>query len=320
MEVTIDSRIELVTIIQTLCNYWDDLSQKFYSKSLFSCRYKDNIQKYYKSFSHHKSIKLYRELCNDIPNIDEFLRLGLSCSEPPSFNSQIDNKCFPDNLYNFIDKVKSFYTDTNTELFFKNNKIEYNSILSDFNKNIDIVKYSNDIYNYLDIQEKIFKIIISPLIFGNFCISINTNNKDIINYIIISPVDYQDNKYIFRSESSIRCLLWHEICHSVINELTKKYIIQFNINNYEVPGIFKKQFYDKFETIINEYIIRSITIILESNYCDANSLIAYEKQNGFNNINLVVDFLRNNYVENKKFIKNDKYTKIIEYVLNILCP
>jgi hypothetical protein len=55
MEIIIDKRIELITVIQTLCNYWDNLSLNSTKKYLF--KYKDNVTEYFKKYKTHEIIK-----------------------------------------------------------------------------------------------------------------------------------------------------------------------------------------------------------------------------------------------------------------------
>ena len=50
MEIGIDKRIELMTIIQTICNYWDDLSIKFGNNPLYKCKYKENVKEYFEKY------------------------------------------------------------------------------------------------------------------------------------------------------------------------------------------------------------------------------------------------------------------------------
>jgi hypothetical protein len=92
MEIIIDQRIELLTIIQTLCGYWDNLAQKYYQKTLFQCKYKDNIKEYFRKYEQHETLVLYKNICNDEQNISAFLQLVLSYSEFPAFNKTADYK------------------------------------------------------------------------------------------------------------------------------------------------------------------------------------------------------------------------------------
>ena len=308
MEIIIDQRIELITIIQTLCNYWDNLAKRFFNKELFQCKYKDNINNYFEEYKQNETIDLYNKICNEEMEISAFLTLVLNYSDPPKL-SKIAN--FNENKYEyFMDSIRKFYKETEFDCFFESNKSEYKKIINDFGNKEDTLNELNSIYEYLDINKKNFEIIISPLVFGNFGISIYSKN-----YIIISPLDYKDNKYIFGSEESIRNIIWHEIGHTVINDLTKKYFDQNNYKNIEIPVKFVNMFYTNLETIINEYIIRSITCLLEKDSNCAKTLLDYEIKKGFNEIENIKNYILENCSENNKLNKSIKYEKLINYVI-----
>jgi len=154
---------------------------------------------------------------------------------------------------------------------------------------------------------------------GCFGITILTNKNATINYSIISPFDYKENKYIFGSKYSILELLWHEICHLTINDLTKSFISQFDINNKIISDNFIKHFYTDIETIINEYIVRAITIrLFEINYGKENIEILTKDsiQKGFTEIEAIKYYISNNCEKSGKFSKKDGYKELINYVIN----
>ena len=306
MEIIIDQRIELITIIQTLCGYWDNLSIRFYEKALFQCKYKDNIKEYFEKYKKNETIDLFNKLCNEETDISAFLTLVLNYSAPPLLNKNINCK---ENEYEcFIDSIKKYYTETKFDCFFENNQNEYNKIIYDFgyelSNEIDII------FDILDINSINYKVIISPLVLGNF--GINTFTE---NYVIISPIGYKNDKYIFNSKESIKNIIWHEIAHTVINDLTKKYYNQVKFENVKIPEIYVNNLYNNWETIVNEYIVRAIANIMEKNNDCAKGLLEWEIKNGFNEIENVRNFILENCIKNNKFNKKDKYEKLIEFVI-----
>jgi len=319
MEISIDQRIELITIIQTLCNYWENLSVKFFGKKFFQSKYRDNINHYFNKYKQHEAVRIYGDLCNFEPNISAFLEMILCFSPPPDLSllKNIDNTHSNILKQDFIDSLKNFYSDTNFRYFFESNKSEYNNIVNDFNINGNIDVNSKVIFDYLDISNDNFKIIISPLVMGNFSISIRALENKINNYLIISPLDYKEGKYFFGSESSIKYLLWHEIAHTVVNDLTKKYISQSEIDSIIMPEVFKNGIYNNFETVINEYIIRAITFSLVKNN-DANSLLEHETNNGFTEIQDIKSFIERTCEKKNKLLKDDTYGSLVNFVIEVL--
>jgi len=309
MEIYIDQRIELITIIQTLCNYWDNLAQKYFNKTLFQCKYKENITQYFEKYQQNEILSLYKNLCNDESDISTFLTLILNYSQPPELKKIFNNN---ENKYEqFIENVRNFYMEANINYFFENNKDEYEKILNNFGNKENILKDIGSIFNYFDIDNKNYKIIISPLILGNFGISIGMDN-----YILISPLEYKENKYIFGSNESIRNIIWHEISHTVINNLTKKYFNYSKYEKMEKSNILVNNIYNNMETIISENIIRSITYLLEKDNNCSKALLDYEIKSGFNKIEEIKEYIIKNCTENNKFVKDKKYIGLIDYVIN----
>jgi hypothetical protein len=325
MEILVDKRIELLAVIQTIAQYWDNLSLKFFNKKLFQCKYKEDVDKYFNKYKNHETVKLYGELCNNVQDFSAFINLILCYSDPPNLDNiaNIENNInsfinlnIPYNK--FISGIKHFYEDTNFEYYFKNNKNEYEKLINDYMNKNDLKEFVNIVDIYLGSDTKNYSIVISALLMGNFGIKILSNKNITYNYSVISPFDYKENKYIFGSKFSILELLWHEISHLTINDLTKNYIDQFDISCKIISNDFIKHFYTDIETIVNEYIIRAMTIrLLEINYGErtVENLIQDNIQKGFKEIESIKNYISKNCEKDNKFLK-EGYKELMEFVIN----
>jgi hypothetical protein len=325
MELIVDKRIELIAVIQTLDHYWDNLSMNYSGERLFKCKYKENVYNFFKKHKEHETVKLFTKLCNNVQDISAFINFVLCYTNPPNFgniaNIDINTNCLiKDNIpyENIIDGIKLFYEDTDFEYFFENNRNEYEKIINDYMNKNDLKKYVNMADLYLENYTENYTIVISALLMGCFGIKILTHENTTENYSVISPFDYKEGKYIFGPEYSILDNIWHEISHLTINDLTKSYISRFNINNKEVSEVFIKQFYTGIEAIVNEYIIRAITIrLFEINFGEktAENIIQYEIRKGFKEIVSIKNYISKNCENHNKFTKDEGYKKLMEYVI-----
>jgi len=261
----VDKRIELMAVIQTMTHYWDNLSLNFFNIKLFKCRYKDNVDSYFSKYKNHETIKLYGELCSNVQEISAFINMVLCYSNPPDFdniaNVQDNINCLiKQNIpyENFINRIKRFYEDTNFEYFFENNRNEYEMLVNDYINRNELKEYVNIVDMYLGKNTKNYTIVVSALLMGNFGIKLLTNENITYNYSIISPFDYRENKYVFGPKIFISELLWHEIGHLTINDMTKSYIDQFNICHKVISNDLTNNLYTNIEAIINEYIPESV--------------------------------------------------------------
>jgi hypothetical protein len=326
MEIIVDKRIELMAVIQTIVHYWDNLSLKYSNKKLFKCKYKENIDKYFKKYKKHETVKLYGELSNNVQEISAFTNLVLCYSNPPNLDSIANiedniNCLVKQNIpyENLINGIKRFYDDTNFEYFLENNEDEYEMLINDYINKNDLNEYLKKIDIYLGNNTKNYIIAVSALLMGCFGIKIFTNKNVTYNYSIISPFDYKENKYIFGSKFYILDVFWHEISHLTINDLTKSYITQFNISKKKVSDDFRRIFYTDIETIINEYIVRAVTIrLFEINYGEkvVEGLIQDNIKKGFTEIEPIRDYISKNCEKDNRFIREEGYKELVDYIIN----
>jgi len=328
VEIIVDERIELMAVIQTMDNYWDNLAIKYFNKKLFNCKYKEDVDNYFNKHKNHKAVKLYSELCNNVQDISTFINLALCYSNPPNLDNIANIENNINSLYklnipyeNLINGIKRFYEDTNFKYFFEKNRSDYEQLKNDYINRNDLKEYVNIVDIYLESSTKNYTIAVSALLMGCFGIKIITNENITHNYSVISPFDYKENKYIFGAKYSVLELLWHEISHLTINELTKKYINQFNLRSKIKSDDFINHFYTDIETIVNEYIIRAITIrLLEINYGEkiVENLIQDNVQKGFTKIKIIKEYISTNCEKNNKFTKEEGYKELLDFVINKL--
>jgi hypothetical protein len=111
-------------------------------------------------------------------------------------------------------------------------------------------------------------------------------------------------------------IAWHEISHTIINDLTLKY---YDPNKHKkiIPSdklIFK--IYNSVDSLVSEYIVRAITLLLERDKDCAEELLNYTIFEGFNEVENIKDYILKNYSVNNKFTINNDYSKLIEYVID----
>ncbi|NJK96753.1 MAG: DUF4932 domain-containing protein, partial [Bacteroidales bacterium] len=117
---------------------------------------------------------------------------------------------------------------------------------------------------------------------GFYGINIPEGNNYAI-YNVMSPIDNNNEVMQFGSEDHFRNIVWHEFSHSFINHLTDQYIEKVKI--YEpllfnpIKSAMAAQAYSNWTSVVNEHIIRAITIRLTAKRYgdkDAKSLFQSE--------------------------------------------
>jgi hypothetical protein len=242
----------------------------------------------------------------------------LCYSDPPELNctADYDVSSAVKNPGEFVDSMKKFYLDTDFRHFFETSQGEYEKILGAVGRREEINENAQCIFNYLGIEDKNYNLIAAPLVMGNFGVNIKNRKNERINYIIRSPYEYKDNKYNFGAGNVI---LWHEISHTAINDLTGTYINHFNIDAIKPPEKFKKISYCSIKGIICEYIVRAITLRMTELMEGKESMISvlnHETGQGFTAVEEIKGYIEKNCEADKQLIKDDNYKGLIGCVIN----
>jgi hypothetical protein len=164
---------------------------------------------------------------------------------------------FPDksDLHEFTACLKYYSEISKFNVFFNDNGPSYKNLICSFSSTLNTENSINAIENYVRKYNKTYNIIIAPLCLGNYGFKIEGQL-----FIVFSPVNYKDGQYRFSPPFYSEMLLWHEICHSFVNDLTGNY--KTLIEELKIPDCFKNGVYDDISTVINESLINAICIRL----------------------------------------------------------
>jgi hypothetical protein len=238
INLSVDKRIELVCSVQTLASYWDDLSVKFFNKKLFDCPYRTGIFDYFNSYKH-VILESYNALANNVLNFSAFFNLFLYYSDPPELSNRTKVpegvlNCFPDKsaLHEFTARLKDYAEISKFDVFFNDSGPLYKDLIRSFSGALNAGNSIDVIENYAGKYNKTYNIIIAPLCLGNYSFKIEDRL-----FIVFSPVNYGDGQYRFSPPFYNEMLLWHETCHSFVNDLTDNY--KTLIEDLKIPDCFK---------------------------------------------------------------------------------
>jgi hypothetical protein len=223
--------------------------------------------------------------------------------------------CFPDKsaLHEFTARLKYYSEISKFNVFFNNNGPLYKNLICSFTSNLNTGNSISSIENYAGKYNKTYNIIIAPLCLGNYGFKIADQL-----FIVISPVNYRDGQYRFSPPFYNEMLLWHEICHSFINDLTGNY--KTLIEDLKIPDCFKNGVYDDISTVINESLINAICIrLFEINGNIGGSTYLLNESNNKGNIyiNDIIQWLIA-YEKNTDLSFSDYYIKNFPLLFNRL--
>ncbi|QAT62368.1 DUF4932 domain-containing protein [Acidilutibacter cellobiosedens] len=325
--VSVDSRIELISIIQTLAGV------KHLTRLTFD--YKDDVLDYFNEYKDHPAVKLFKEYDSKGFNYQRPMYFILCCNYNKgllSFDEELYNKQdqLDFNIFskdknkidNFIHQLNDFISASKFDNFFDSNKNRYAGYISNYEKIVNIVDAKKRLEQYYGVGQKSYNVILVPLILaGGY--GINIKNEEKLNdiYCIMGPIDMKNNDLLFYIENLPKYIEYHEFSHSFVNPLFSKNKNKIN-ENYKlskllekVGGDMKRQDYGNIEGFLNELIVRSVVARLISKYEgeeDYKRVIEFEKEKGFIYIEEVCNSLEN-YEKNR-----DKYPTFESYYGEII--
>jgi len=291
LKITVDPRIELLTVVQQLSDY-DFLTQLDFT-------YKNNMMDYFSEYKKHKAVKAFSKLSNSGFYYDSPPNVMLYLSNPPSLqkklsipNDLISRASSKKKLYNFIDTLSDFSVDSDFKGFYNKNLPFYKTIIDNVYNNMKDMKLIEELDSYYGMEVNSYTLILAPMLHnGGYGPNIKAKNGLYDVYGIIGPssiIKGQGEEIIpDYSMESIREIVWHEFGHSFVNPLTDKHLNE--INKYDslysyIETKMKSQAYANWETCVDEHINRAVTarlIYLNQGQSVYDKVIEVEKKCGF---------------------------------------
>ncbi|MBV1816516.1 DUF4932 domain-containing protein [Anaerosalibacter bizertensis] len=288
LNIMIDPRIELLSIVQYLSNY----DEEYDLMTKYDFEYRGRVDEYFTPFKEHKAVKLFDRLSDKgflyhiPPETMLYMTNKFKLREDIDMSEYlIENK---KELEEFYESLYDFFRDTKFNDFYDENEEYYFSLVENVSHTIDgeddIIK---ELEEYYGIKQKSYNLILVSLYtevgFGIRLGTVADEGYEI--YSVIGPT-VSNNNVGFGSKTNFNSIQIHEFSHSFINPLTEKYwneAKKYSKLYIPVKDTMEKEAYGDWESCLNEHIIRAITA--RFNYKKDKSLgdntIEWEKENGF---------------------------------------
>lgn len=272
LNVSIDPRIELLTVVQQQADYKLltslDYAYVRESKETFKAFKNDEAVKQFKAmssdgFSYHcpPAAMLYRSMPNE-----------LSANEPFS-----EDLCMraggEENLETFMKEMALISKHSNFSKFYRNHKSFYQEQVDSVFEVAQKEALTSKLNDFYKMDHGSYNLILSPLqLNGGYAWKLKNGDGKIDFYGFIGPDSVSKDLPTF-SEEAIRCLVLHEFSHAYVNPLTTLH--QEDVQALEalfvpIEKTMTEQAYGSWENTLNEHIIRAINARLElQNYGEA---------------------------------------------------
>jgi hypothetical protein len=295
LHISIDPRMELLSVIQILSDYKIINRKTPYSNEIIS---------YFSAFSTHDAVLLTNDLFKKGFSYDAPVGFMLHQSQVPELKQQVEYSDYlvnradgKHNLDNYRKAIEQFAKESNFEKFWESHEDFYKNIIELSTNNIDNADLISKIEEYFNEKQNSYNIIICPSFKGNYGPRIPSKKDNFDIYSCISTTNATE-KYPYVSNESIKYIVWHEFGHSFVNPQTEKFSYKVNSLSklYDpIASDMSRMAYGTWSTCVNEHIIRAINIRLQLKYVSPQasaSLINEELANRFIYISPLVNKLK----------------------------
>jgi hypothetical protein len=324
LSISVDPRIELLSIVQYLSDY-GKLDRSLVTQ--LEQTYRKDIDERFSKFKSHSVIDFFNRMSKNGFSYDAPPTAMLYLDSDLSLNKEASKYIDPMlwaraggeiRLTAFIKALRSFAEESEFPEFFKAHKLFYEQILRETAELVqgrDVVKQLEAYYGE---KKNGYTVIISPLL-GGGSFGPQIEQKEGKNvYCIIGPLKMHDGIPIFGSTGFFNQLQWHEFSHSFVNPLSEKnmplvgkYSHLFN----PLKSRMSAQAYSEWKIVVNESVIRAVTTRLAYQFDGAaagDRELDYNKSNGF----IFTDALAGKLEEYEK--RRDRYPTLASFYTQLI--
>lgn len=292
--VTVDPRIELMTIVQLLSGY------AYLTK--VNSDYRRAVEQYFAPYKEHRAVKLYAEMSKARFVYDAVPKALLTFTAPPELQPRAElpfsitrRAGGKEKLEEFVTALRDFAQQSKFNDFFALQHDTYERVLAALRPQVEsgIAQLRN--YNGLPLQNCT---LVAGMLIHNGGFNATINGKGGVElYAIIGAYDVREGLPVFSEGGSVAYLTQHEFSHSYVNPWVEKHAGE--VRKYEalyqpIKEAMRKAAYGDWETAVHEHIIRAITVRLayQRSQAAGDRLLQNEEARGFKYVRALAEKLQ----------------------------
>lgn len=304
LTISVDPRMEVLSIIQAISNYPVIRREGDYYKKVYD---------HFNPYSDLPAVSMTDKLVSEHGfGYDAPVSFMLCLSGPKEFekianysDGLITRAGTEENLNEYRDAIKEFTQKSNFAEFWDENKELYSKIIDctiEDSHKVDWVKTLEDYYNQ---SQNSYNIVLNPLINGGYGPRIKAKNGKLDLYNICTTSKISPEGIPFLEQDQFAAFAWHEFSHSFVGPLMDKHIDRINKMSELFEPLresMKKQAYGYWRICAEEHIVRAVVVRLYSLYLTeemAKKQLQYDLDRNFIYIEPIIEKLKE-YEELKK--------------------
>ncbi|MHC4704234.1 MAG: DUF4932 domain-containing protein, partial [Planctomycetota bacterium] len=321
VNVTVDSRIELLAAVQLLSGY----EKRYGLITSHDFPYKQDVSEYFSKYRNHPVVKLFDQMSAEGFSFDAPPAAMLYLSEPPELSVELPfteylNKRAggAERLKKFVELLRDFAEETEFMVFFRAHNEAFQQMIAEARKKMEGIDYAQVLEDYYGMRQNSYNIVLAPLFAGGYGPKITHSDGRCNLYNITGPMGVKDGLPSFGSERNFRYIAWHEFSHSFVNPTTAKFsreIDKYRTLFEPMAGRMSQMAYGNWHTCVNEHIVRAVTARLARREIgsEAGEKALYrEKSRGFAYVQALYESLAG-YEQQR-----DTYPTLVDYYPELL--
>ena len=283
--VMVDSRIELMSVIQLLSGY--------FLVSYLDSSYKREATEYFAGCRDHPAVAKFSELSSGDFKFSTVPDAFIALSDPPSLEQRYPAKLEvmqsaggPEAYAEFVFLTRAFASDCEFPAFYARHRPYYDRLIAQSRPSV--AASTRILSAYLGMPLGSTEVILGPLLHdGGFATRYDGDDGKASAYAFIGPAGILKGETDFGASERLQPLISHEFAHTVINPLTARHSADVDASSSNFEGLveaMRREGYTTWEQVMNESIIRAITArltTLERGKSAGEAEIADELQRGF---------------------------------------
>lgn len=327
IRVFVDERMELLTTIEYLGN--------FYDLTPANTDYKKEVAVYFAPYKKHPVVALVKSMLqSETYNGSAIVWYLYQCTFPAlkpegmivEDECQIGNyEIHQDTLALFREKLHDFYLKTGFHSFYTAHKILFDSICAPVADYVNQTGIIDTIEQHYGQKKSSYNIVLAPLLYpGGFGIQVHLKTGEEV-FGIIGPTADSREIPLFPAKNVFRNIVVHEFSHSFCNGIIHKYFAGLNTDSCLVDTLsiinetVRTDYGSDWETSLDEHLVRANEIVLCRKILGAATSDKIFEHYYFEEkwifLEGLVPLLENEYLTNRTFYKTEEdiMPKIIDY-------
>jgi hypothetical protein len=244
VDVTVDSRVELITVVQLLSGYEVD-SLPFPLLTQFDFKYRRTIEQRFAPYRNHAAVASFLDMARNGFNFAPPIETMLYLSDPPELKQHlpltdflIDRAGGAEHIMRFVDLLGDFARTSRFMEFFKNQSPYYGSLIERESGKSDLKRLTGRMEDYYGTRQAAYRVVLAQLIHaGGYGPRVRGADGRYTVYAVVGPKQLENDVPDFGSADQYRHIVLHEFSHSFVNP-----IVESNAENLKPSAPF-------FETI-----------------------------------------------------------------------